>query len=191
KEYDYNSYLLKELTEANLLDGELELLEEEFETLSNVEEIKASLLHASQVMNEEEIGVLFLLNQLQVNFKKIGSFAHKYQSIAERIESSFIELDDVFSEVEKFQEQLDADPERLEKVNAKLLLLNNLFKKHLTTSVSELIEIKESLSIKVSETENLDENIQKKEKELKEIGRASCRERAQKRGRDGRRRKRR
>lgn len=167
KEYDYNSYLLKELTEANLLDGELELLEEEFETLSNVEEIKASLLHASQVMNEEEIGVLFLLNQLQVNFKKIGSFAHKYQSIAERIESSFIELDDVFSEVEKFQEQLDADPERLEKVNAKLLLLNNLFKKHLTTSVSELIEIKESLSIKVSETENLDENIQKKEKELK------------------------
>jgi len=167
KEYDYNSYLLKELTEANLLDGELELLEEEFETLSNVEEIKASLLHASQVMNEEEIGVLFLLNQLQANFKKIGSFAHKYQSIAERIESSFIELDDVFSEVEKFQEQLDADPERLEKVNAKLLLLNNLFKKHLTTSVSELIEIKESLSIKVSETENLDENIQKKEKELK------------------------
>lgn len=166
KEYDYNSFILKELNEANLIEGELELLEEEFETLSNVEEIKESLLHASQVMSEEEIGVLFLLNQLKSNFKKIGVFANKYQNIAERIDSSFIELDDVFSEIEKLQEQLEVDPERLEKVNSKLLLLNNLLKKHLVSTVSELIEIKENLSIKVSETENLDENIQKLEKEL-------------------------
>jgi DNA repair protein RecN (Recombination protein N) len=68
--------------------------------------------------------------------------------------------------MEKLQGQLDADPERLEKVNSKLLLLNNLFKKHLVSTVSELIDIKEVLSEKVSETENLDENILKKEKEL-------------------------
>lgn len=167
KEYDYNSFLLKELTEANLIEDELVMLEEEFETLSNVEEIKESLLHASQVMNEEEIGVLFLLKQLKTNFTKISSFSSKYESIAERIESSFIELDDVFTEIDKLQDQLDADPERLEKVNTKLLLLNNLLKKHLVSSVSELIEIKDNLALKVSDTENLDQNILKKEEELK------------------------
>ncbi|MCX7552189.1 DNA repair protein RecN [Xanthomarina sp. F2636L] len=167
KEYDYNTFLLKELTEANLVDGELVSLEEEFETLNNIEEIRESLSHSTQLVGEEEIGILSLLTQLKSNFKKISAYANTYQSLFERIDSSFIELDDVFAEMEKLQEQLDADPERLEKVNSKLLLLNNLFKKHLVSSVSELILIRESLSEKVSETENLDDRIQKKEKELK------------------------
>lgn len=166
KEYDYNSFLLKELTEANLVDGELETLEEELETLSNVEEIRETLSHASQVFSEEEIGLLAVLSQLKGNFKKIGPYASKYQGLYERIESSLIELDDVYTELEKLQDQLEADPERLEKVSSKLSLLNNLFQKHLVSTVSELIEIKESLSEKVSETENLDETILKKENQL-------------------------
>src|SRR5690606_23726184 len=40
KEHDYNTYLLKELEDAKLADGELELLEEEYETLNNIEDIK-------------------------------------------------------------------------------------------------------------------------------------------------------
>ncbi|MFV0572347.1 MAG: DNA repair protein RecN [Xanthomarina gelatinilytica] len=168
KEYDYNAFLLKELTEANLVEGELETLEEELETLSNVEEIRETLSHASQVLNEEEIGLLSVLSQLKGNFKKIGPYAAKYQGLYERIESSLIELDDVYAELEKFQDQLDADPERLEKVSSKLSLLNNLFQKHLVSSVSELIQIKNQLTDKVSETENLDENIQKKENQLQQ-----------------------
>lgn len=168
KEYDYNSFLLKELTEANLVEGELETLEEELETLSNVEEIRETLSHASQVFSEEEIGLLSVLSQLKGNFKKIGPYAAKYQGLYERIESSLIELDDVYAELEKLQDQLDADPERLEKVSSKLSLLNNLFQKHLVSSVSELIQIKDQLTDKVSETENLDENIQKKEYQLQQ-----------------------
>ncbi len=168
KEYDYNAFLLKELTEANLVEGELETLEEELETLSNVEEIRETLSHASQVFSEEEIGLLSVLSQLKGNFKKIGSYAAKYQGLYERIESSLIELDDVYAELEKLQDQLDADPERLEKVSSKLSLLNNLFQKHLVSSVSELIQIKDQLTDKVSETENLDENIQKKENQLQQ-----------------------
>lgn len=168
KEYDYNAFLLKELTEANLVEGELETLEEELETLSNVEEIRETLSHASQVFSEEEIGLLSVLSQLKGNFKKIGPYAAKYQGLYERIESSLIELDDVYAELEKLQDQLDADPERLEKVSSKLSLLNNLFQKHLVSSVSELIQIKDQLTDKVSETENLDENIQKKENQLQQ-----------------------
>ncbi|GGG42994.1 DNA repair protein RecN [Bizionia arctica] len=167
KEYEYNSFLLKELTEANLVEGEQEVLEEEYETLNNIEEISESLLHSNQLLSNEETGVLSILNQLKSNFKKISPYSNKYQNLFERMDSSFIELDDVFTEMERLQEQLEADPERLEKVNSKLLLLNNLFKKHLVSTVLELIQVREVLSEKVSETENLDENIQKKEKELK------------------------
>lgn len=166
KEYDYHSFLLKELNEANLVDGELEALEEEYETLNNVEEIKESLSMSNQLFGEEEIGLLSILTNLKSNFKKLSGYSIKYENLYSRIESSFIELEDVFSEIEALQENLDADPERLEQVNTKLQILNNLFKKHLVITVSELIQIKEDLSSKVSETENLDETILIKEKEL-------------------------
>ncbi|TYA57268.1 DNA repair protein RecN [Formosa maritima] len=169
KEYDYHTFLLNELNEANLLEGELESLEEEYETLNNIEEIRESLSLSNKMFNEEEIGLLSILTNLKNNFKKISNYSNKYENMFNRIESSFIELDDVFSEIETFQENLDADPERLEQVNTKLQNLNNLFKKHLVTSVTELIQIKGELALKVSETDNLDQNIQIKQNALKAI----------------------
>ena len=44
KEQDYNSFLLNELTEAKLVNGEQEQLEVEYETLNNVEEIKEQFI---------------------------------------------------------------------------------------------------------------------------------------------------
>lgn len=169
KEYDYHSFLLNELNEANLVDGELESLEEEHETLNNIEEIRASLLSSNQLFTEEEIGLLSILATIKSNFKNISRYSKTYQDLFNRIESSFIELDDVFSEIETLQENLGADPERLEYINAKLLKLNSLFKKHLVTSVSELIQIKDELTLKVLETENLDETILNTEKKFKDI----------------------
>jgi DNA repair protein RecN (Recombination protein N) len=169
KEYDYHSFLLNELIEANLIEGELETLEDEYETLNNIEEIRESLILSNQLFSEEEVGLMATLTNLKSNLKKISGFSNKYENLFQRIESSFIELDDVFSEIETLQEHLDADPERLDQVNSKLQILNNLFKKHLVTTVSELISIKEELTLKVSETENLDDTIKAKEKEVEDL----------------------
>jgi len=166
KEHDYNLFLLNELIEANLKDGELELLEEENETLSNVEDIKEKLSESYQLLNDEQIGVLILLKGLKNNFQKLKDYSSKYEDLYNRIESSLIEMDDVFNEIDEMQESLEADPKRLEEVNSKLLRINNLMQKHSATEISELINIKNSLEDKVSLTENLDGTIQKKRTEI-------------------------
>ena len=166
KEHDYNLFLLNELIEANLKDGELELLEEENETLSNVEDIKEKLSESYQLLNDEQIGVLILLKGLKNNFQKLKDYSSKYEDLYNRIESSLIEMDDVFNEIDEIQETLEADPKRLEEVNSKLLRINNLMQKHAVSNISELISIKNSLEDKVSVTENLDGTIQKKKTEI-------------------------
>ena len=166
KEHDYNLFLLNELVEANLKDGELELLEEENETLSNVEDIKEKLSESYQLLNDEQIGVLILLKGLKNNFQKLKDYSSKYEDLYNRMESSLIEIDDVFNEIDEMQESLEADPKRLEEVNSKLLRINNLMQKHSVSEISELINIKNSLEDKVSLTENLDGTIQKKKTEI-------------------------
>jgi DNA repair protein RecN (Recombination protein N) len=166
KEHDYNSFLLNELIEANLVEGELELLEEENETLSNVEAIKEKLSESYNILNDEQIGILTSLKELKNHFQKLKGFSSKYEDLFNRVESSLIEMDDVFREIDGFQESLEADPNRLEEVNAKLVQINNLMKKHVASSVSELISIKNDLDEKVLITENLDATIQKKKNEI-------------------------
>ncbi|MWW25138.1 DNA repair protein RecN [Algibacter lectus] len=166
KEHDYNSFLLSELVEANLVDGEMETLEEEYETLNNIEGIQEKLSEAHQLLSEEEIGVLGSLTNLKNVFQKLSGISSKYEDLFNRVNSSLIEMDDVFSEVDTLQEELDADPARLEVVDSKLKAIHNLMQKHVAEDVAELIQIKNALEEKVSATESLDENIQKKENEI-------------------------
>ena len=159
KEQDYNLFLLNELDEANLTPGELEILEEEYETLNNVEEIKEKLSLSNQLLNEEQIGILSTLTELKNTIQKLSGISPKYFDLFNRINSSLIELDDVFEEIENFQDQLEADPGRLEQVNSKLQIIHNLFQKHNADSITQLIELKDELADKVSVTENLDNEI--------------------------------
>lgn len=166
KELDYNVFLLKELEDAKLVDGELESLEEEYETLNNIEEISERLTASHELLGNQEIGVMPHLAEIKNQLSKLSDFSSSYKSVYERVTSSLIELDDVFAEIESLQESLEANPDRLNVVNLKLQVLNNLMQKHVVSNILELIKIREELSEKVLVSENLDEVIAQKASEL-------------------------
>ncbi|QCE43412.1 DNA repair protein RecN [Psychroserpens sp. NJDZ02] len=169
KEHDYNAFLLNELITANLKEGALENLEEEFELLNNVEVIQLKLEEANALLNEEQGGVLTSLREVKLALQKLATISTTYQDLLERVTSSLIDLDDVLVDIERFEGNLDADPNRLEVVNAQLATINNLMQKHLVKTVEELIVIREELAQKVEATENADQDIIDKEEEIKAI----------------------
>ncbi|QDO95597.1 DNA repair protein RecN [Formosa sediminum] len=169
KEHEYNSFLLQELIDAKLVEGEFESLEEEYETLDNIEAIKEKIAASHQLLSDEQIGGLAILTEIKSNFNKIASFSQKYKELYDRIDSSLIELYDIFTEIEASEDALEADPNRLEFVNNRLQLLHNLKKKHLVSEISELIVIQNALDEKVGITENLDKNIGKLKTEISKV----------------------
>lgn len=166
KEHDYNSFLLNELLEANLVVGEVEVLEAEYKTLNNIEGIKENLSEAYQLLSDEQLGVLSSLTSLKNIFQKLSGFSSKYEELFNRANSSLIDMNDLFSEIHVLQENLEVNPNRLEVVDAKLKMIHVLMQKHVVSDVSELITIKNQLEEKVAVTENLDETIQKKQSEI-------------------------
>ena len=169
KEHDYNAFLLNELVEANLKEGELQELEEDFELLNNVEVIQLKLEEANALLSEEQAGVLTSLRDLKGALQKLATISTTYQDLLDRVTTSLIDLDDVLVDIERFEGNLDADPNRLEIINAKLATLNNLTQKHLVKTVEELIIIRDDLSKKVVATENADQDILDKEQEIKAV----------------------
>nr|WP_316928061.1 hypothetical protein [Gillisia marina] len=154
------------MQEAKLKAGEQEELEERYEELSNVETLTEHLGLAVNQIQQEDVGSLSGLKEVKTNLSKISKFSANYASLQERIESVIIELDDVAQELENSLERVEANPEELEQVNAKLQLIHNLQKKHAAGSVEELLEITNALNEKVALIENADADLEKLQQEL-------------------------
>jgi len=169
KEHDYNSFLLNELTQARLINGELETLEDELETLSNIDAIQEKLTASNRLLNEEQLGILFNLTDLKNTLKQLSNISNKYENLYNRANSSLIELDDLFSELENFQDELEADPNRLAEVNGRLTTINNLFQKHVESSIEGLLNIEAQLLDKVSAAENVEADIEIKKSEILKV----------------------
>lgn len=169
KEYDYNNFLLQELNTAPLKPGIIETLEEDYEQLNNVEVILEQLAHGQQLLNGEQIGIVTALTALKQVSNKLASFGHQYIAVNERIKSVFIELDDIAHEFNVLNEKVEANPEFLEEVNAKLQLLYNLLKKHNAQDITELLEIKKALDEKVIAVANVEDDIAGKREELQKL----------------------
>ncbi|PQJ78070.1 DNA repair protein RecN [Polaribacter porphyrae] len=169
QQYDYNLHLFNELNDANLQTDEQSELEEKLEKLNNIEDIKLNLSEALEISINEEIGVQNLLNTLESRLSKIAPFSKEYQELSNRITSIKIELDDIVTELENANENVDFNPNEAEEINDRLQLLYNLQKKHYVNSNEELLLILEQLSEKVSHVENAEEAINKKKNEIQGI----------------------
>ena len=168
-QYDYNSHLYNELLEANLVEDEQEALEEKLEKINNVEEIKQNLSEALQLTTDDTIGIQNLLYSLENKLTKIAPYSKEYQELSERISSVKIELDDIVSELESANEQVDFNPLEATQLNDRLQLIYNLQKKHYVNSISALLIILEELSTKVSTVENAEQRLLDQETIVTEI----------------------
>ena len=168
-QYDYNAHLYNELLEANLVEDEQEVLEEKLEKINNVEEIKQNLSEALQLTTDDTIGIQNLLYSLENKLTKIAPYSKEYQELSERISSVKIELDDIVSELESANEQVDFNPLEATQLNDRLQLIYNLQKKHYVNSISALLLILEELSKKVSTVENAEQRLLDQETIVTEI----------------------
>ena len=169
KEKDYNEFLYQELESANLKQGELEELEQQYQSLNNVEFIKGNLEQLLSIANEEVFGVLKNLKEFKNILQKNATFSSKYQSLFERTNSILIEFDDIVKEVNRESELVLNDPEKLETLNQKLQLIYTLQKKHQVLTVEELLEIQTELENKVVSVSALADQIATLENNIKDF----------------------
>ena len=169
KQYDYNLHLFTELEDANIKEDEQSGLEEKLEKLNNIEDIKLNLSESLELSIHEEVGLQNLLNTLEFKISKIASFSKEYQELADRITSIKIEMDDIVSELETVNENVDFNPNEVEEINDRLQLLYNLQKKHYVNSNQELLLVFEELSDKVRQVETAEGDLNHKKEKISAI----------------------
>ncbi len=157
---DYLRFQLEQLEEASLHSGEQTELEQEAETLSHTEEIKANLYKAQQLIDGTEAnGILSQTKDCQQALQNISNVYPSAFEWVERLRSCYIELKDIAHDLSVAEEETEFNPERLDYVNERLNLIYNLQQKHRVTTIEALLELAENYRHQLNDISSFDERI--------------------------------
>ncbi|MCA1746383.1 MAG: AAA family ATPase, partial [Bacteroidales bacterium] len=144
-ELDFYRYQYDELSKAALKPAELAELEQESTQLEHAEEIKLSLTGAGETLSGEG-QALNLLNEAVALQKRSAPVHPPSAEFAQRLESAYIELKDIATEMDALAERIEHDPGRLQQTRERIDLIYSLLQKHRLKEVEELIALREALN---------------------------------------------
>ena len=175
-DYDYNDFLLNELSSAELCIDEQNNLEENLKALKNSEEILNSLHQIDNLIQNDSNCIENQIRNLNFILSNISKYSNKYSDIKNRVESILIELDDIKLELRDSSSEFNNNPLKLEEMESRLNLIYSLQKKHSVNSISDLLDVQINLQKKLDDNdsigidiENLKNEILIKESLLKEL----------------------
>jgi DNA repair protein RecN (Recombination protein N) len=169
KEFDYHQFQFNELDEAGFRELELEELEAELKVQTNAEGIRQALGKVYFELEEKEEAVLRQLKGLVNGLQPYSSLHPDLPALAERLQSAYVELQDIAEETERISSHISADPATIERINERLSTGYRLLKKHGVKTTNELLALKESLNQKLQAVLNIDDSIASTEKHLSQL----------------------
>ena len=166
---DFLKFQFDELTNAHLAEGEQEALEQKSETMTHAEDIKSALYDVDNALSAEGTGVVQSLRNALSALKSIENVFPDAKELAERIDSSYIELKDLAQEISHQMENIDFDPAELDTINNRLDKIYDLEKKYRVETVEDLIEKRELLHHQINNIENSDEALSELQQKLERL----------------------
>lgn len=167
KDFDYHQYLYAELNELKLAENELEELEAELNLLSNAEAIKTALTAAYFQLKEQEQPIVIQLKTLANQVRNYSDYHQGLPAIAERLLSTQIELQDIADEIDRINDGVQFDEQRIAVINDRLSAGYKLLKKHGLQTTNQLLELQAELEAKLKDVLQIDDKIAAAEQEAK------------------------
>lgn len=156
-EYEYKTYRYNLLKNAGLRSGEMEELEKEHKVLSNAEDIKDMMNSVLDSFCPSGESLSQLLKNAASVLYKLSSYDACFSSLAERISTDRIDLDDVLSELNDRNERMEVSPERLQQVEERISLLVSLMRKFSVSDVESLIGLERQMEEELAAVADYDD----------------------------------
>jgi len=168
----------QEIADADLREGEDEELESEIRRLSHMEKLVDYASEASALLSEdgaEGLAALTALARIRRDLDEIARYDDSLSNAQTMIEEAYISLQEASYEVRDYCESLDADPERLDRIQMRMDVIDRLKKKYggtVSAVLARLISVREELE----SIENYDTDMAQLNKEIAALERelAAC-----------------
>jgi DNA repair protein RecN (Recombination protein N) len=124
------THTVEEITRAAPRAGEIRELEAESQRLGDFEKLAAQVNGAAATLYEDEGSVLSLARRTHSALENAAAIDGELAGLAKRMEDLYYEAEDISEEFRSYRQDLKYDPERLEEVQERLVLLHRLRKRY-------------------------------------------------------------
>ena len=169
RKIDMYTFAVKEISDANLKDGEDENLTEEEARLASYEKLYSGIESVREMLDGSEESALPLLKRIRRENQTISALDKTIAALDTRLENAFYELSDIAEEFNSYSQKLVYDPARLAEVQERLSLIYDLKKKYASSQSAPLSEIFDYLEKAQTMLEQLGSGAQNKEALAEEI----------------------
>ena len=162
---DYLRFQINELDDLVCTSESLRELEAEHTRLAHAERLLNDSSSVLALLSENDPSLLESLNQAAKKLSELGVLDPKLGEAREMLETAGIQIEEVASELRHYQERVEIDPERLQRVDRQLGSLHDAARKH-RVAPQELSGLLDTLRVEV-------EGLQQSDKRLLELERAA------------------
>lgn len=173
---DFLEFQLNEIHQLEYEEGELAALEEELEILKSAEMILETVHFANQTFQDSETNILDQIRELNQKLHALPGGIKGAEELKTRLDSIFIELEDLYAEVSRLEDEVEQSPGRMEWVKNRIASIFTILKKHHLDTEKDLLELQHELETQLAgiedagtQTDELEKEISSLEKELNDL----------------------
>ena len=159
QEEDYQNFILNELTALDLDQIDQDDLEQQQNLLTHQELIQNVIQEVSVIVGQDDLGLMDQLTKVRQRLSQIDGVTQDLGQLSERIEAMRIELADIQSSLDRQLDRIEHDPQQAQNIENLLDGLYRLQKKHGMDRVEDLIDLRENLSQRLSDSSKTDDRI--------------------------------
>lgn len=166
QEEEYLRFQYTALDEAALKEGEQEELEAELEMLNHAEDIKSGLYKINILLSDDEHGIVVALKESLSVTHSLSKMYNRSEEMQQRLDTAYIDLKDLSSEVERMAGDIEFNPERLAFVEERLNKIYSLQKKYNIDTVAGLLALKYEINKKLENIDSFDQQLKEQQQEV-------------------------
>lgn len=173
---DFLEFQLNEITQLKYQEGEFGKLEAELDLVRNATDISDIIQMADQMFVGSRNNLLDLFRSMIARLSSIKVELPALQNLKSRLESNYIELEDLHSEISQLEDLVELDPRRTDWIESRMADIFKVVKKHNLAEAENIPGLSNQLRSQLddieqtdSHTTELEAEIARLEKELHEV----------------------
>ncbi len=156
KDKELFKYQIQEIERARLKKDEDIILEEELQKLSNIEKLIQDCNEIDESLYTGDKNIFSELSYISKKIKSLGEFNPDFIKYYDEISQFIVFINEFISELRKFRNTLDFDPQKLQIINDRLTEIKRLTKKY-NGNIEYILDLLEKMKKIVSESDTFEE----------------------------------
>ena len=167
--YQYNKFIYEEIDKMNIVEGEKLKLEQLINDMRNYDKISTLLDEFKILSSLQGESLNERVSKVSKTIKKISAYSNEFKNFSERFSNINIEIDDLFSSISNYLNNLSFDQNEFDNAQSRLYKINELEKKHNVSSEEELIDKKNEIKKLLDNSDYHNDAITSLKKQLKTL----------------------